>query len=76
MSIYFYAGAPRDASTGRVANTTGECEHHHQTPEAAQRCIDEMDRALKRANGPSAYCDRSVMVNRDGVREPWAAWTR
>lgn len=59
---YYFAGGRRMPGTGLPANVTGDCPHRHRTPEAAERCIDDMDRAIKRGHGPNAYCDRIVMV--------------
>jgi len=56
--------------TNIPANVTGDCPHLHKTPEAARRCIDDMDRAIKRGHGSDAYCDRSIIevqVIRRGV---------
>lgn len=68
---FFYAGAPLVPGTCQPNNVTGECGHQHKTPEAAQRCIDQMDRAIKIGHGKSAYCDRIVMtaiaVGRDKI---------
>lgn len=60
--LYFYAGAPLMPGTNLPSNVTGECGHKHRTPEAAERCITALDRAIKRGHGPNAYCDRVVMA--------------
>lgn len=70
----YYGGAPRHPGTPLPSNVTGECPHEHRTPEAAQRCIDDVDRSIKRGNGPGAYCDRVVMVwhaYTSGTRHAW-----
>jgi hypothetical protein len=74
MALKYYAGAPCIPGTGLPRNVTGNCPHEHRTPEAAQRCIDALDRAIKRGHGPNAYCDRIVMVYEDetGERYPYA----
>jgi hypothetical protein len=59
---WYYAGAPRRPGTPIPMNVTGDCPHRHRSPEAAQRCIDDMDRSIKRGHGQNAYCDRVVMV--------------
>lgn len=61
MRTIYYAGAPFHAGTALPANVTGECSHHHRTPEGAQRCIKRLDAAIKRGHGTNAYCDRIVM---------------
>jgi hypothetical protein len=69
MRRYYYAGAPHRPGSNLPSNMTGECEHQHRTPEAAQRCIDALDASIKRGHGQSAYCDRRVMVHEaDGRR--------
>ena len=62
MKRYYYAGAPYHFGTNLPNNVTGECGHEHKTPEAAQRCIDELDASIKRGSNGSGYCDRVVMV--------------
>lgn len=62
MRLHYYAGAPRRPGSNLPNNVTGECKHRHKTPEAAQRCIDALDRSIKRGHGEAAYCDRVVMV--------------
>jgi len=69
--VRYFAGAPRHAGTTLPANVTGDCDHDHRTPEAAQACIEATDRAIKRGHGPNAYCDRIVMmqeIRREGGR--------
>jgi hypothetical protein len=68
--FYYYAGAPNHPGTTLPANVTGNCPHHHRSYETAERCIRETDRAIKRGNGPAAYCDRQVMVYECGDRYP------
>lgn len=70
----YRAGSPWLASTTMPANVTGECSHEHRTAEAAQRCIDAFDRAVKHGHGPDAYADRCVMVEHhgDAPRHPLA----
>lgn len=69
---WFFAGAARIPGTGLPGNVTGDCPHRHRTPEAAQRCIDAADRAIKAGHGPAAYSDRVVMVHEeDGTEHPW-----
>ena len=60
--LRFYAGAPFMPGTNLESNVTGECGHNHKTPEAAQKCIDDEDAAIKRGHGRNAYSDRIVMV--------------
>lgn len=59
---YYYAGAPCHPGTTLPANVTGECDHKHRTGRSAQKCIAELDRAIKRGHGQAAYCDRQVMA--------------
>lgn len=60
---YFIAGSARMIpGTGLPANVTGDCPHRHRTPEAAQRCIDALDRSIKRGHGRNAYADRVVVA--------------
>lgn len=66
---YFIAGALRIPGTNLDANVTGSCSHKHRTAEAAQACIDDHDRRIKRGHGRFAYSDRVVVaVGRDGSR--------
>lgn len=65
MSRWYSAGADYHPGTNLPANVTGECPHRHRTPEAAQRCIDQMSAAISRGHG-NAYCDRVVMVEECG----------
>lgn len=68
--VYYVAGSPWHAGTNLHRNVTGECPHHHRTPDAAQKCIDALDRAIKRGHGRNAYADRVVMeVHADGGRQ-------
>jgi len=78
----FFAGAERPPGATLPTNVSGDCPHHHRTPEAAQRCIDQLDRSIKNGHGPNAYADREVMVQegrwRNGkwwalssTTEPW-----
>jgi hypothetical protein len=60
--ITYRAGAPWHPGTNLPRNVTGECPHRHRTPQAAQRCIDELDRSIKNGHGAGAYCDRVVMA--------------
>ena len=62
MSVRYRAGGVRAPGTDWASNVTGDCPHLHRTPEAAQACIDDMDRKIKRGHGPNAYCDRIVLV--------------
>jgi len=64
MATWYMAGAAWAPGTTMPDNVTGECGHRHRTPEAAQRCIDKLDRAIKRGHGPNAYCDRAVVIVR------------
>lgn len=57
MPVYYSAGAPY---------ITDECPHRHRTPDGAQRCIDQLDRAIRRVHGPSACCARVVMAHKEG----------
>lgn len=70
---HYVAGATWMHGTNVANNVTGECPHRHRTPEAAQRCIDRMDRAIARAN-PGAYCDRVVIEVSAGHRHVWHDW--
>lgn len=63
--MYYVAGAPYHPGTRMPTNVTGECPHRHRTPEAAERCIEQMDRAIKAGHGPNAYCDRQVVAFSD-----------
>lgn len=60
--LVYFGGARYRAGTRLPGNVTGECGHHHRTPELAQRCIDRHDAAIKRGHGLNAYSDRVVMV--------------
>lgn len=76
MRTYYYAGAPRHPGTPLPSNVTGECPHEHRSPEAAQRCIDELDRSIKRGTNGHGHADRVVMVHWQdgpdaGLREVW-----
>jgi len=59
---WYSAGSEYHPGTNLPRSVTGECPHRHRTPEAARRCIEEMDAAIKRGHGRDAYCDRIVMV--------------
>jgi len=74
--ITYRAGAPWRAGTTMPTNVTGECPHQHKTAEAAQACIDRLDRSIKRGHGRSAYADRVVMAEEryagvSGVQRRW-----
>lgn len=78
MRTTYTAGAPWHAGTMLPTNVTGECPHEHRSPEAAQRCIDALDRSIKRGHGQHAHADRRVMVDhrddngaRVGERHPY-----
>lgn len=71
---HYVAGATWMPGTNLANNAMGECPHRHRTPEAAERCIDKLDRAVKRGNGPNAYCDRVVIEVTDGGRHVWHDW--
>ncbi len=62
MSDRYIAGGKRHPGTNLPSNVTGDCAHLHRTPEAAQACIDDMDRSIKIGHGERAYCDRLVLV--------------
>ena len=68
----YFGGAKYKPGTNVPSNVTGECGHDHRTPEAARKCIDATDKAVKAGHGGNAYCDRVVMVqefhNTDGKR--------
>ena len=64
MKRYYYAGAPYHSGTNLPNNVTGECEHEHKTPKAAQRCIDELNASIERDSNGKGYCDRVVMVRK------------
>lgn len=68
---HYIAGAPFMPGTNLPSNVTGECPHRHRTPEAAQRCIDDMDRRIKRGHGRHAYCDRVVIEVSPNGRQVW-----
>lgn len=34
-----------------VGSVCGSCGHRHRTEDAARKCVEEHDRAIKRANG-------------------------
>lgn len=70
-NTYYVAGAMYAPGTTLPSNVTGECAHRHRTPEAAQRCIEDLDRSIKRGNGQHAYCDRVVIEVADGQRSVW-----
>ena len=63
----YRASSPYNPGTGLPMSVTGECDHRHRTPEAVEECIGRLDRAIKRGHGPSAYCDRIVMVEHDAA---------
>ena len=66
-ATYWFAGAPRIPGTGIPRNVMGDCGHRHRSPEAAQACIDAVDRAFKRRDGMrNCSCDRVVMVCEGG----------
>ena len=52
------------AETYYIADgTMGECGHRHRTPEAAQECIDKVQRsfdAMPAGAGQHYYCGRDV----------------
>ena len=74
VTITYTAGCKHHPGTGLPSNVVGECSHRHRTPEAAQRCIDSLDRSIKRGHGRHAYADQVVMaVDADtGDRWVWA----
>lgn len=74
MTTYYFAGSTYLPGTRVPDNVTGQCPHRHRTPEAAERCIERLDRAIKRGHGRNAYCDRIVMMaDHDGGPRPYAA---
>jgi len=61
----------------------GCCGIHHRTPEAAERCCEADQRAVRRAYPSTfptrAYSDRAVVHVADGEHtapefEPWIDW--
>jgi hypothetical protein len=68
---HYVAGATWLPGTMVPNNVTGECPHKHRTPEAAQRCIDRLDRSIKRGYGPNAFADRHVMVVDEKGHRRW-----
>lgn len=66
---YWIAGGHNLPGHNLPGNVTGDCPHHHRTPEAAQHCIDRMDAAIKRGHGRNAYCDRVVIEVIDGRKQ-------
>ena len=60
---YFYGGSPWHPGTSLTTNVMGDCPHKHRTPEAAQRCTDDLERRLQGVPGMrGAWVDRVVMV--------------
>jgi len=61
----YWGGAPYIPGTVVPANVVGECGHLHRTPEAAEKCIERFNNAVKRGHGSQFYADMQVM---EGVR--------
>lgn len=70
--LWWYAGAPFKAGTNLPNNVTGECGHKHKSPDGARQCIARVDASMKRGFGPSAYCDRVVMVHDENGTRVWS----
>lgn len=59
-TIRYIAGAMNRAGDPTPNNVMGDCGHLHRTPEAAQDCIDQVQRGLARQSS-GYYCDREVI---------------